>query len=243
MTSKPWTLVWQDEFEGTNIDHSKWHLDVGYTGESNGEMEIYTDRRENAYLKDSCLVITARKENYKGYSHTSARLKTQGLYSWKYGRIEASIKIPYGHGLWPAFWMVGDNVSTIGWPACGEIDIMENIGKRPDTVRGTIHGPGYFRDASIGADFTLPGQKFADDFHLFAVEWEPGQIRWYVDDSHYNTLTASDVPGNWVFDHPFYLLLNVAVGGHWPGHPDQTTIFPQFMYVDYVRVYQLVSGG
>jgi len=243
MLDKNWTLVWHDEFDVDEIDYSKWRLDVGYTGESNGEMEIYTDRQENAHIENGCLVIEAREEQFQGYRYTSARLKTHGLHSWRYGRIEARIKIPCGLGIWPAFWMVGDNVSTIGWPDCGEIDIMENIGKRPDTVRGTIHGPGYFRDDSIGADYTLPGQKFADDFHLFAVEWESGEIRWYVDYSHYNTLTACDVSGKWVFDQPFFILLNVAVGGRWPGYPDETTIFPQFMYVDYVRVYHLAPGG
>lgn len=237
MTNHEWTLIWQDEFDGLEIDPTRWLLDVGYTGEANGELEIYTDRRENAHIENSCLVIIAREENYQKYRYTSARLKTQGLYSWTYGRVEARIKIPTGQGIWPAFWMLGEDVTTRGWPECGEIDIMENIGSRPDTVRGTIHGPGYFRDDGIWADCTLAGQKFPDDFHLFAVEWEPDQIRWYVDDLHYHTVTAKDVPGEWVFDHPFYILLNIAVGGHWPGYPDETTIFPQFMIVDYVRVY------
>lgn len=243
MTPKPWTIVWRDEFDDAIIDRSKWRLDVGYTGEPNGELEIYTDRAENAYLENSCLVIKAREENYLGYRFTSARLTTRGLHSWTFGRFEARIRIPAGQGLWPAFWMVGDNYPAVGWPDCGEIDIMEAIGKRPEIVRGTIHGPGYFRDDSIGMDFTLSGHKFADDFHLFAVEWETDEIRWYVDDCHYSTLTARDVPGKWVFDHPFHLLVNVAVGGHWPGLPDETTVFPQFMFVDYVRVYQLPPGG
>ena len=243
MTQKNRTLVWQDEFNKAQIDRTKWRLEAGHTGASNGELEIYTDRPENAYIEDGCLVISAREENYRDYRYTSASLKTQGLHSWMYGRIEARIKIPSGQGLWPAFWMVGDDVSTLGWPECGEIDIMEAIGRSPDTVRGTIHGPDYYRDDSIGADFVLTRQKFADDFHLYAVEWEPGQIRWYVDKWEYNTLTASDVPGRWVFDRPFFILLNAAVGGHWPGYPDETTRFPQFMYVDYVRVYHLASAG
>lgn len=238
MTNRTWKLVWQDEFEGAEIDRSKWRLDVGYTGETNGELEIYTDRPENAYIENSCLVIAAREEERQGFRYTSARLKTKGLHSWTYGRIEACIKIPSGQGIWPAFWMLGEDASTVGWPDCGEIDIMENIGHRPDMVRGTIHGPGYFRDDSIGADLILPDQKFRDDFHLYAVEWEPDEIRWLVDKHHYSTLTPQDVPGKWVFDHPFFLLLNLAVGGHWPGYPDETTIFPQFMYVDYVRIYR-----
>lgn len=241
MTAKAWTLVWQDEFDGAEIDNTKWRLDVGYTGDSNGELEIYTDRPENVYLEDGCLVIAALEENYRGYRYTSARLKTQGLHSWTYGRIEARIKIPSGQGLWPAFWMLGANYATVGWPACGEIDIMENIGKTPDTVRGTIHGPGYCRDDGIFADCTITGQRYADDFHLFAVNWEPGQISWFVDNKRYNTLTPESVPGKWVFDHPYFIILNVAVGGYWPGYPDATTRFPQHMYVDYVRVYS--KGG
>ncbi len=237
MTSTTWNLIWQDEFDGIEIDHSKWCFEVGYTGKSNGELQIYTDRRENAYLERSNLIIKAQEETYQGYRFTSARLKTQGLHNWKYGRFEGRIKIPYGTGLWPAFWMIGDDAPSIGWPDCGEIDIMENIGAQPNSVRGTIHGPGYFRDDGIWADFTLSNHVFADDYHLFAVEWEPAEIRWYVDSNHYNTLTAKDVPGKWVFDHPFYLLINVAVGGHWPGYPDETTRFPQVMHVDYVRVY------
>lgn len=237
MASKYWLLVWQDEFESSEIDRTKWQLDVGYTGKTNNEMEIYTDRTENVYIENSCLVIAARKESYSGYHYTSARLKTKGLHSWTYGKVEALIKIPSGQGIWPAFWMLGEDVLGKGWPECGEIDIMENIGKNPGTIRGTLHGPGYYRDEGIWADYTLFGQTFAESFHLFSIEWEHDQIRWYVDDRLYNTLTVEDVPGKWVFDHPFFILLNVAVGGYWPGYPDETTIFPQFMLVDYVRVY------
>jgi beta-glucanase (GH16 family) len=237
MPNHEWTLIWQDEFDRQEIDRTRWRLDVGYTGEANGELEIYTDRPENACIENSCLVIAAREENYQDYRYTSARLKTQGLHSWVYGRVEARIKIPTGQGIWPAFWMLGEDVTTRGWPDCGEIDIMENIGSRPDTVRGTIHGPGYCRDDGIYADFTLPDGKFADDFHEFALDWEPGRLRWYVDGNEYHTLTPGDVPGRWVFDHPFFILLNVAVGGFWPGYPDETTNMPQFMVVDYVRVY------
>lgn len=237
MTNHEWTLIWQDEFDGPKIDRTRWQLDVGYTGAANAELEIYTDRPENAYIENNCLVIAAREEAYQNYRYTSARLKTHGLHSWTYGRLEARIKIPTGQGIWPAFWMLGDDVKALGWPECGEIDIMENIGKLPDTVRGTLHGPGYFRDDGIWADYTLADQRFADDFHIFAVEWEPGGIRWYVDNTHYNTITPQDVPGKWVFDHPFFIILNVAVGGSWPGYPDETTQFPQYMLVDYVRVY------
>lgn len=238
MTLQPWQLVWHDEFDGVEIDRTRWCLETRYTGASNAEMEIYTDRPENLRLENGMLVIEARQELLQGYRYTSGRLSTRGLHAWTYGRFEARLKLPFGQGLWPAFWMLGDDVAKTGWPDCGEIDIMEAIGKAPAMVRGTIHGPGYFRDDSIGLDYFLNGQRFADDFHLFAVEWEPEQLRWYVDDKLYSTLTPRDVPGKWVFDHPFYIILNVAVGGFWPGYPDETTTFPQFMVVDYVRVYQ-----
>jgi beta-glucanase (GH16 family) len=174
-------------------------------------------------------------------NYTSARLKTQGLFSQAYGRFEARIKIPAGQGMWPAFWMLGNNITSVGWPSSGEIDIMENIGKEPGTVHGSLHGPrtgGGTSDAT--APFSLPaGQNFAADFHLYAVEWEPGTVRFYVDTNLYATFTSSQWPagGTWVFDHPFFIILNVAVGGSWPGSPDNTTQFPQQMLVDYVRVY------
>lgn len=238
MIPQDWKLVWQDEFDDPAVDPSKWRVEVGYTGGSNAEWETYTDRSENVYVENSCLVIAAREEQYNGLNYTSARLHTQGLHAWTYGRFEARIQIPFGQGLWPAFWMLGEDIPLVNWPECGEIDIMEAIGKRPDMVRGTLHGPGYSRDDSVGMDFVVPGQRFADDFHRYAIEWEPDQIRFYVDDCHYNTLTRADVPGRWAFDHPFFMLINVAVGGFWPGYPDETTRFPQFMRVDYVRVYQ-----
>ena len=177
-------------------------------------------------------------------NYTSARLKTQGLFSQAYGRFETRTKIPAGQGMWPAFWMLGNNITTAGWPTCGEIDIMENIGKEPGTVHGSLHGPGGPGTTSGTSDatsiFTLPaGQAFADDFHLFAVEWEPGVVRFYVDSNLYATFSESQWPAGstWVFDHPFFIILNVAVGGNWPGSPDSTTVFPQPMLVDYVRVY------
>ena len=244
-----WKLTWSDEFNGSNnsaIDPSKWILEVGGNGWGNNELEYYTNRAENAFVKDGNLVIQARQESYTGSdgvsrNYTSARLKTAGKFSQAYGRFEARIKIPYGQGMWPAFWMLGDDIATAGWPTCGEIDIMENIGKEPSTVHGTLHGPGYSASAGITAPYNLPaGKRFADDFHVFAVEWEPNAIRFYVDDVLYATRTRSDLPAGqkWVFDHPFFLLLNVAVGGGWPGSPDATTVFPQTMLVYYVRVYQ-----
>ena len=174
-------------------------------------------------------------------NYTSARLKTLGKFSQTYGRFEARIKIPRGQGIWPAFWMLGDDIDKPGWPTCGEIDIMENIGKEPGIVHGTIHGPGYSGDKGIGSPYALAtDQRFADDFHVYAVEWEPAAIRFYVDDHLYATRTPEELPKGtkWVYDHPFFLLLNVAVGGGWPGNPDSTTVFPQTMLVDYVRVYE-----
>ncbi len=191
------------------------------------------------------LVITATTAAahtcwYGQCQYTSARLQTKGLFQQAYGRFEARIKVPAGQGLWPAFWMLGDDIDMVGWPQCGEIDIMENIGKEPGTVHGSLHGPGYSGGNPLTASFVLPGgANFADDFHVFAIEWEPNVVRFYVDTTLYETRTSADVPAGdtWVFDHPFFVLLNVAVGGGWPGDPDGTTVFPQTMLVDYVRVY------
>ena len=244
-----WTLVWSDEFkgpDGSSPDPKKWAYDQGGKGWGNEELECYTNRLQNAHIQSGNLVITTQKENFAcsdglSSNYTSARLKTQGLFSQAYGRFEARIKIPAGQGMWPAFWMLGDNITIAGWPTSGEIDIMENIGKEPGTVHGSLHGPSSAkRTSDATALFSLPaGQGFANDFHLFAVEWEPGVVRFYVDTNLYATFTQSHWPvgGAWVFDHPFFLLLNVAVGGTWPGSPDSSTQFPQQMLVDYVRVY------
>jgi beta-glucanase (GH16 family) len=246
------TLVWSDEFngaDGTSPDPSKWNYNTGIGGNGwgNNELETYTNRIKNVQIQGGNLVITAVKETYADPSdgvtrnYTSARVKTEGLFNQAYGRFEARIKIPKGQGMWPAFWMLGNNISSVSWPKCGEIDIMENIGREPGTVHGSLHGPstsGPTSDAS--APFSLPaGQSFADDFHLYAVEWEPGAVRFFVDSNLYATFTQSQWPagGTWAFDHPFFIILNVAVGGDWPGFPDNTTVFPQQMLVDYVRVY------
>jgi beta-glucanase (GH16 family) len=245
-----WKLVWSDEFDGPNgspVDSTKWGFDTGGGGWGNNELETYTSRTENASREGGMLVIKAIKETFRGSDnitrdYTSARLLTRNKFTQAYGRIEARIKVPYGQGIWPAFWMLGDNIGTAGWPNCGEIDIMENIGREPSIVHGTVHGPGYSGDKGVGAAYTLSGgKKFSDDFHTFAVEWEPNVLRWYVDGLLYKTITPNDpnIAGkSWVFDHPFFIILNVAVGGYWPLYPDATTVFPQQMLVDYVRVYQ-----
>ena len=247
-SGSPWTLVWSDEFGGSNgsaPDSSKWTLETGGNGWGNNELEYYTRRLQNAQIQNGSLVITALKETYTGpdgvtRNYTSARMKTSGKFEQQYGRFEARIKIPYGQGMWPAFWMLGNNIDKAGWPACGEIDIMENIGKEPAIVHGTIHGPGYSGGAGIGSPFSLASGRFADHYHLYAAEWEPNVIRFYVDSNLYATRTPADLPQGtkWVYDHPFFLILNLAVGGDWPGAPDNATVFPQTMLVDYVRVYK-----
>jgi beta-glucanase (GH16 family) len=246
--SAKWQLVWSDEFDGPDgaaPDPAKWVHDVGGGGWGNNELQTYTDRRENSVIRDGRLAIRALRETYAGpdgirREYTSARLKTLGLMSRTHGRFEARLRLPRGQGIWPAFWMLGDDITTAGWPACGEIDIMENIGREPMLVHGTLHGPGYSGAQGIGASYRHPsGRPFADEFHVFAVEWAPDAIRWEVDGVVYQTRSPSDLPrgARWVYDHPFFLLLNVAVGGNWPGNPDSTTTFPQEMQVDWVRVH------
>lgn len=249
-------LTWSDEFNaaaGTSPDGSKWVMEVGGGGWGNNELEYYTTSTRNvAHDGNGNLVITARRENPAGYGcwygscqYTSARLKTQGRFTQAYGRFEARLRIPRGQGLWPAFWMLGDNIGSVGWPTSGEIDVMENVGFEPNTVHGTIHGPGYSGGEGIGAGFSS-ASPFADGFHTFTVDWAPDSLTWYVDGVQYQRRTPADLGGDrWVFDHPFFMLLNVAVGGNWPGSPNASTVFPQTMAIDYVRVYEWTSdpGG
>jgi beta-glucanase (GH16 family) len=242
-----WVLTWSDEFDapdGSAPDPKKWTAETGGGGWGNNELEYYTARQTNSRVEKGNLVIDALQEKFTGpdgvaREYTSARLKTGKLFTQKYGKFEARIRIPKGQGMWPAFWMLGDDISAAGWPACGEIDIMENVGFEPATIHGTIHGPGYSGGKSLGAPYALSSGNVADDFHVFAVEWEPKEIRFYVDGQLYETRTPADLPAGtrWVFDHPFFVILNVAVGGGWPGNPDASTKFPQQMLVDYVRVY------
>jgi beta-glucanase (GH16 family) len=257
--ARPWALAWSDEFDGpagTPPDPSVWTPEIGdgtangIPGWGNNERQAYTGDPANLALDGAGnLVIRAVEAGpdappcYYGApcTYTSARIITAGDLEVTYGRIEARLKLPRGQGLWPAFWMLGNDLPEVGWPESGEIDIMENVGFEPDVVHGTIHGPGYSGGDAIGRPVRLPdGAEFADDFHVYAIDWSPAGITWSLDGVPYSTVTPADLPSGtrWVFDHPFYLILNVAVGGNWPGYPDATTVFPQEMVVDYVRVYQ-----
>jgi len=245
--NRNWVLTWSDEFTGPNgssPDPAKWVMENGGNGWGNDELEYYTPRPENLRLENGNLVIVALKKEFIGTDgvkrrYTSGRLETLGRFTQAYGRFEARIKIPSGQGVWPAFWLLGDNHLTAGWPECGEIDVMENVDVDKSRIRGSIHGPGYSGKKSLTSRYALRHGKFSDDFHVFAVEWEPQVIRFYVDDELYATSTPADLPesARWVYDHPFYIILNLAVGGNLPASPDASTEFPQRMLVDYVRVY------
>ncbi len=246
-----WKLTWSDEFnaaDGTAPDAAKWGFDLGGEGWGNKELESYTSRQANVQQKGGNLVITALKEGYTGKDgvarpYTSARIKTKGLFSQAYGRVEARMQLPLGKGIWPAFWMLGDDIGTTGWPKAGEIDIMENIGEA-GRVYSTLHGPEYSGAKGISAKYDLPaGEVVNTGFHVYAVEWSPNKIRFYFDDKLIVERTPADLPAGakWVYDHPFFVILNMAVGGAWPGNPDETTAFPQKMLVDYVRVYKPVQ--
>jgi beta-glucanase (GH16 family) len=236
-------LVMSDEFNVDGVPNPiLWSYDIGRgpnsDGWGNSELQYYTNRPENIKVENGFLKITARREQYMGQAFTSARIKTKGKFETKYGRLEARIKLPRGKGLWPAFWMLGSNSETAIWPACGEIDIMEYLGSSPTKVFGTVHGPGYSAGNAITKTYTLPNSRFDTDFHVFGVEWDENYINFYVDNVLYNQITPSDVTGDWVFNNPFYMILNMAVGGNYPGAPNSETPFPQEMLVDYVRVYQ-----
>lgn len=243
-----WELVWSDEFDGDTIDPANWTYDIGGWGWGNGEAQYYTDRPENARVENGMLVIEARKEQFEDSYYTSARLLTQGLHAFQYGRIEARIKVPDGVGTWPAFWMLGDNFgrdtedpNQSNWPNVGEIDIMEYVGREPDLVVGTIHGPGYAGAGGL-TRWNRQDYPIADDFHTFAIEWDFDGIRWFYDGELYYDLSR-DVVGDreWVFDQPFFIIVNLALGGTLGGIIPLDTEFPQNMYVDYVRVYQPIS--
>jgi beta-glucanase (GH16 family) len=235
-----WELLWHDEFDGRKIDLANWTYDLGGGGWGNGEMQTYTDAEDNARVEKGKLVITAQKEilDSGGWNFTSARLKTQGLQTFQYGRIEARIKVPSGGGLWPAFWMLGENFPEVGWPDCGEIDIMEYVGREPDLIIGTLHGPGYSGAMGL-SEWNRQEYDISDDFHTYAIEWDTDQISWFYDGEKYSTFTREDV-GNraWVFDQPFFIILNLAIGGTLGGIVSPDTEFPAEYQIDYVRVFR-----
>lgn len=243
LDERNWQLVWSDDFSGPagNLpDPAKWTYDIGIgpgqDGWGNQELQVYTDKPENVSIDGGGNLIIIAKRTSSGFS--SARIKTQGLFSQQYGRFEARLKTPYGPGIWPAFWMLGENIETVSWPQCGEIDIMELRGQEPHKIHGTIHGPGYSGGNPITKSYALKNGRFDTDFHVYAIEWDEDKIDFFVDDYLYQRIEKSDVPGEWVFNQPFFLILNVAVGGNYVGFPTDETPFDQQMVVDYVKVYQ-----
>jgi beta-glucanase (GH16 family) len=251
-----WVPVWSDEFDAPKIDATKWGFERGNNfGWGNSELEYYTDRPENASIQmvdgTSSLVITARREQatdgLRTFDYTSARMLTQGKFAMASGRLDIRAKLPRGQGLWPAIWLLGANIDSDPWPNCGEIDLMELLGHQPGLIHSTVHGP-ISGGPGIGQPYQLPGgASFADAFHIFTLEWRPDHLEFLVDGQLFFVVTKSKIVADhgeseWVYDHPFFLLLNVAVGGGWPGNPDATTSFPQSMAVDYVRVYKNVGS-
>lgn len=234
-------LVMQDEFSiDGQPDPDLWGYNIGrgQNGWGNNELQFYTDRAKNVTVKDGNLVITAHREDFSGAQYTSARLLTKGKFEQAYGRFEARMQLPWGQGIWPAFWMLGADIDSNPWPGCGEIDIMEIRGQNPTVLLGTVHGPGYSGGQSISKSYTLTNDRFDTGFHVFGIEWGPEYINFYVDDVLYNQITPAGVPGQWVFNKPFFIIMNIAVGGNFVGPPNSETVFPQTMLIDYVRVYK-----
>lgn len=237
-----YSLVWSDEFAGSQVDANSWNFESGNGsgGWGNHELEYYTNSPKNVFVSNGNLVIEARKESLNGFNYTSTRMTTQNKKSFTFGRIDIRAKLPVGKGIWPALWMLGSNISTVNWPACGEIDIMELIGKDPNTVHGTLHwGSSGATHASKGEAYTSTSGDFSQKFHVFSLIWVKDSMKFLVDDHLYFTFSKSDVgSASYPFNDPQFFIFNVAVGGDWPGSPDASTSFPQRMFVDYVRVYQ-----
>jgi len=254
-------LVMADEFDTEGAPNASiWGYDTGtgFDGWGNNELQYYTNRTENVKVENGVLVVTALKEGFNGATYTSARLSTKGLFEQAYGRFEARIKVPGGAGLWPAFWLLGADCNEVGerldsnWPQCGEIDIMEYRRQEPTSISGSIHGPGYSAltepEGQITKSYDLGNDRVDADFHIFGIEWGPEYINYYIDDVLYNQITPADLEvtpddgtgalGEWVFNKPFYIIINLAVGGDFPGAPDSLDTFPQSMLVDYVRIYK-----
>lgn len=247
-----YTLTWQEEFDqpvGTPPNPASWSYDLGDTGWGNAELQNYVDDLEHAQVvadpaaENGAALQISLTYNGQGLSHgnfLSARLLTQGKVSFQYGYIEARLRLPLGQGVWPAFWMLGTDIEEVGWPACGEIDIMENRGDKPGWNASSLHGPGYSGGSPLSGEHNLPdGQEFHQSYHTFGILWERDSITSLVDGTPYVTQTAADIPGRtWAFNYPFFFLVNLAIGGHFSGLPDETTMFPQTLRLDYIRVYQ-----
>lgn len=229
-------LVWSDEFEGTSLNPENWNYELGNNnGWGNNELEVYTNSAENSYIENGNLVIRAMKNENTGV-YTSARITTMNKRTFTYGKVEIRAILPEGKGIWPALWMLGNNISTVGWPKCGEIDIMELLGHQPEKVYGTVH---YDKNGHqyTGSNYVLPSGKFSSGYHVFSLLWQPNHLKWYVDGNKFFEVNSRDVSA-FPWNLPQFFIFNVAVGGNWPGNPDQTTSFPQQMVVDYIRVYQ-----
>lgn len=237
-----YTLAWSDEFSGSALNPVNWNQETGNGtgGWGNNELEYYTSRLQNTFLSSGNLIIEARKEAIGGFNYSSGRMTTQNKKVFKFGRIDIRAKLPVGKGIWPALWMLGANIPSVGWPACGEIDIMELVGNYPGRVTGTMHWKAVNgTNVSKGANYNLSGGDFSQQFHVFTIVWEQDIIKWYVDDQLYLTNTLADVgAANYPFNANQFFIFNVAVGGDWPGSPDVSTAFPQRMFVDYIRVFQ-----
>lgn len=242
LTYPGYTLAWSDEFSGNYLDLGTWNQEGGNGngGWGNNELEYYTSSTRNIFVSNGNLIIEARRESIGGFNYSSGRMTTQDKKFFKFGRIDIRAKLPVGKGIWPALWMLGTNINSVGWPACGEIDNMELIGIKPSTVYGTMH----WRNAggshsSKGGEFTLPSGDFSSEFHVFSIVWTADNISWYIDDQKYLDTSVADTGAeNYPFNSDQFFIFNVAVGGNWPGPPDNTTPFPQRMFVDYVRVFQ-----
>ena len=233
------TLAWSDEFTANTISSANWSYDTGGSGWGNNELEYYTNSSKNAYTTGGYLVIEARKETIGTNNYTSARMISKDKKTFTYGRIDFRAKLPKGQGVWPALWMLGNNIGTTPWPACGEIDIMELLGHEPQKTYGTVHwGAAGGASTHIGGNYSLSSLTFNDKFHLFSLKWEADKMTFLIDDVAFFIVNKSQITGNYPFDKPFFFIMNVAVGGNWPGNPDATTVFPQRTIVDYVRVFQ-----
>lgn len=235
-------LVIEDQFNVEGVpDASLWAYDIGRgpnnDGWGNQELQYYTEQAKNVRVSNGLLLITAHRESFEGAEYTSARIVTRGKFEQAFGRFEARIRIPFGEGVWPAFWLLGNDCDVNIWPQCGEIDIMENFGRNASLISSALHGPGYSAASAESKGFELSHDRYDNDFHIYGVEWSPSRINFYVDSSLYHSITPNDVDGQWVFDHPFYIIINLAVGGNAVGDPANTQ-FPKTMAIDYIRVYE-----